>query len=132
MDYKEAIRRIEDHQRVHHMKEQPRCQKITEALSLAIKALEQYGKLGGYVAEFHGLPIECHAPSPGDTIMLRYSSGVDCLDYVVAAFDSLKETFPQNKVLVFPKSMDIESMSNEEMRQFCIEQLHKLQEELPT
>lgn len=40
MDYKEAIRRIEDHQRVHHMQEQPRCQKITEALSLAIEVLK--------------------------------------------------------------------------------------------
>lgn len=40
MTYKEAILKIEEHQRVHHMQEQPRCQKITEALSLAIKVLE--------------------------------------------------------------------------------------------
>lgn len=40
MDYKEAIRRIEEHQRVHHMQEQPRSQKISEALSLALDVLK--------------------------------------------------------------------------------------------
>jgi hypothetical protein len=40
MTNKEAIRRIKDHMRIHKMKE-PRAIYITQALELAIKALEE-------------------------------------------------------------------------------------------
>lgn len=39
MDTKEAIRRIKDHMVVHHMKESPHCEHITEALGMAINVL---------------------------------------------------------------------------------------------
>lgn len=39
METKEAIRRIKDHMTVHHMLEAPRCEKITEALHMAVDAL---------------------------------------------------------------------------------------------
>ena len=35
----EAIRRIKDHMIVHHMKESPHCEHITEALNVAINVL---------------------------------------------------------------------------------------------
>ena len=35
----EAIRRIKDHMIVHHMKESPHCEYITEALNVAINVL---------------------------------------------------------------------------------------------
>ena len=41
MDAKEAIIRIEDHNRIHFAKEYPRAIKITEALEMAVKALEK-------------------------------------------------------------------------------------------
>ena len=41
MDAKEAIIRIEDHNRVHAVKEYPFAIKITEALDIAVKALEK-------------------------------------------------------------------------------------------
>lgn len=40
MDNKEAIARIRDHMEIHFAKEYPRAIKITEALGMAIKALE--------------------------------------------------------------------------------------------
>lgn len=42
MDFKEARWRIEDHMLVHHMKEHPRCEKITEALQLALAVITSY------------------------------------------------------------------------------------------
>ena len=39
MDRIEAMKRIEDHMRVHHMKESPNCMHITEALKMALNAL---------------------------------------------------------------------------------------------
>ena len=41
MDLKEAIRRIEEHNRIHFAEEYPRAIKITEALIMAIEALEK-------------------------------------------------------------------------------------------
>lgn len=41
MEVKEAIKRIEDHKRIHFSKEYPRAIKITEALNMAIEALEK-------------------------------------------------------------------------------------------
>jgi hypothetical protein len=41
MTAKEAIRRIEDHNRIHAVKEYPFAIKITEALDMAVKALEK-------------------------------------------------------------------------------------------
>lgn len=41
MNNKEAIRRIEEHKSIHFAKEYPRAIKITEALNMAIKALEK-------------------------------------------------------------------------------------------
>ena len=39
MDIKEVKRRIKDHMRVHHMREEPHCYYITEALEMAINSL---------------------------------------------------------------------------------------------
>lgn len=39
MDAKEAMSRIKNHMEVHHMKEEPHCFLITEALQMAINAL---------------------------------------------------------------------------------------------
>lgn len=41
MEVKEAIARIKDHMEIHFAKEYPRAIKITEALEMAIKALEK-------------------------------------------------------------------------------------------
>ena len=41
MDVKEAIRRIEEHNRIHFVKEYPRAIMITEALDMSIKALQK-------------------------------------------------------------------------------------------
>ena len=41
MDAREAIIRIEDHNRVHFAKEYPRAIKVTEALEMAVKVLEK-------------------------------------------------------------------------------------------
>lgn len=117
MDYLEAIQRIETHRRVHHMLEQPRCEKITEALSLAIQALEQCEKLGGRVGEFNGLPVEAVSFDPGSTILIRFNTDEDSLDYVRSAFDSLKEAFPFCNVTVLPKTMDLQKVSAGELRQ---------------
>ena len=41
MEAKEAIKRIEEHNRIHAAKEHPFAIKITEALDMAVKALEK-------------------------------------------------------------------------------------------
>ena len=41
MEAKEAIKRIEEHNRIHAAKEYPFAIKITEALDMAVKALEK-------------------------------------------------------------------------------------------
>lgn len=41
MEVKEAIRRIEEHNRIHFAKEYPRAIKITEALIMAVEALKK-------------------------------------------------------------------------------------------
>ena len=40
MEIREAIERIKDHKRIHFVEEYPRAIKITEALDMAIDALE--------------------------------------------------------------------------------------------
>ena len=41
MDVKEAIKRIEEHNRIHFAKEYPRAIKITDALIMAVEALKK-------------------------------------------------------------------------------------------
>ena len=41
MEAKEAIKRIEEHNRIHSAKEYPFAIKITEALNMAVEALEK-------------------------------------------------------------------------------------------
>ena len=41
MEIKEAIRRIEEHNRIHFAKEYPRANKITDALTMAVRVLEK-------------------------------------------------------------------------------------------
>lgn len=41
MDVKEAIKRIEEHNKIHAVKEYPFAIKITEALDMAVEALEK-------------------------------------------------------------------------------------------
>ena len=41
MEIREAIERIKDHKRIHFVEEYPRAIKITEALDMAIDALEE-------------------------------------------------------------------------------------------
>lgn len=118
MDSLEAARRIEDHLREHHMKERPRCEKITEALSLAIKTLKQFGKLGGYVDEFTGVKIMCFTPNPDEAIIIRFNANKDKLDFIRAVFESLRDTFPHNSIAILPKDMDLQRMRKAELLQF--------------
>lgn len=41
MEAKEAIKRIEEHNRIHFVKEYPRAIKITDALIMAVEALKK-------------------------------------------------------------------------------------------
>lgn len=115
MDYLEASRRIEDHLRVHHMKEQPRCEKITEALTLAVKVLEQYSNLGGVVARYMGVPLECHHISPDETILLRFELFEHDLTTVERAYNGVRQEFPNNKIVVLPKGIDFETVTRESL-----------------
>lgn len=45
MDTKEAIKRIKNHMEVHHMKESPHCEYITEALGVAINVLGAFEQI---------------------------------------------------------------------------------------
>lgn len=103
MDSLEAARRIEDHLRAHHMKEQPRCEKITEALTLAVKVLTQHSNAGGVVARFMGIPIECHHVSPDETIILRFNMMEHDIDTVRRTHNMVKEEFPNNTVITIPQ-----------------------------
>lgn len=118
MDYKEAIRRIEDHQRVHHMKEQPRCHKITEALSLAIEAIDWKARHDGYRAQFEGLPIEFYTPTEEELIVLRFKPDRDRIDLVRSIFEHMEEVFPNNRVAILPDNMSLQRMSVEELVHF--------------
>lgn len=115
MDYLEASRRIEDHLRVHHMKEQPRCEKITEALTLAVKVLEQYSNLGGVVARYMGVPLECHHISTDETILLRFELFEHDLTTVERAYNGVRQEFPNNKIVVLPKGIDFETVTRESL-----------------
>ena len=59
MSYKEAADRIEDHMHVHHMQEGWHCEKITEALKLAVETLRclDYIQKGGELMFLPGGPI---------------------------------------------------------------------------
>lgn len=115
MDYLEAARRIETHRRVHHMQEQPRCEKITEALSLAIKVLEQYHNVGGVVARYMGVPMECHHISPDETILLRFEIFEHDITTIERAYNSVRQEFPNNKIVVLPKNVDFGGVSRESL-----------------
>jgi len=45
MEAKEAIRRIEEHNRIHFAEEYPRAIKITEALDIAVNSLKNQDKI---------------------------------------------------------------------------------------
>ena len=45
MEIKEAIRRIKEHNRIHFAKEYPLAIKITEALDMAVRSLENQDKI---------------------------------------------------------------------------------------
>jgi len=111
MDSLEAARRIEDHLRVHHMKEQPRCEKITEALTLAVKVLTQHSNAGGVVAKFMGVPIECHHVSPDETIVLRFNMMEHDIDTVRRTHNMVKEEFPNNTVITIPQNLSFEYLT---------------------
>lgn len=117
MDYLEAARRIEDHLRVHHMKEQPRCEKITEALSLAVKVLTQYNNAGGVVAKFMGVPIECHHVSPDEIILLRFNMMEHDIDTVQRAHNIVKDSFPNNTVITLPQNLSFEYLTRSNLAQ---------------
>lgn len=111
MDSLEAARRIEDHLRAHHMKEQPRCEKITEALTLAVKVLTQHSNEGGVVARFMGFPIECHHVSPDETIVLRFNMMEHDIDTVRRTHNIVKEEFPNNTVITIPQNLSFEYLT---------------------
>ena len=111
MDSLEAARRIEDHLRAHHMKEQPRCEKITEALTLAVKVLTQHSNAGGVVARFMGAPIECHHVSPDETIILRFNMMEHDIDIVRRTHNMVKEEFPNNTVITIPQNLSFEYLT---------------------
>ena len=117
MDYLEAARRIEDHLRVHHMKEQPRCEKITEALSLAVKVLTQYNNAGGVVAKFMGVPVECHHVSPDEVIVLRFNMMEHDIDIVQCAHNIVKDSFPDNTVITLPQNLSFEYLTRSNLAQ---------------
>lgn len=111
MDCLEAARRVEEHLRVHHMREQPRCEKITEALTLAVKVLEQYHNTGGVVARYMGFPIECHHVSPDETIILRFNMMEHDVDTVRRTHNMVKEEFPNNTVITIPQNLSFEYLT---------------------
>lgn len=83
MTNKEAIRRIKDHCEIHFKLERPNAIKITEALNMAIKALEQQDK-ERWIPISEGLP-ERDINSLGD--VLSHSKEV----LVVVKYDNYKE-----------------------------------------
>lgn len=62
MDIKEAIRRIEEHNRIHFAKEYPRAIKITDALVMATTALEKQIPKTPIIWE----DKYCFSPTPND------------------------------------------------------------------
>lgn len=117
MDYQEAIVRIKEHQRVHHMKEQPRCQWITEALSLAIEAIEWKAKHDGYRAQFEGLPIEFYTPSAEEFIVVRFNPDRDRLDLVRSITEHIRDVLPNSGVVILPDDMSLQKMRTRELLQ---------------
>ena len=115
MDYLEASRRIVDHLQAHKFKEQPRCERITEALTLAVKVLEQYHNVGGVVARYMGVPMECHRISPDETILLRFEMFEHDLTTIERAFNGVRQEFPNNKIVVLPKNMEFAGVSRESL-----------------
>lgn len=115
MEYLEASRRIANHLQVHKFKEQPRCEKITEALTLAISTLEQYDRTKEVIAQYMGLPMECRCVRPDTVIVLRFELFKHDLEMVKRAFESIKQEFPNNTVIVLPKSMELEHFTRESL-----------------
>ena len=62
MNPREAIIRIKDHNRIHYTKEYPRANKITEALDMAVKALEKQVPKNPIIWENK----HCYSPTPND------------------------------------------------------------------
>lgn len=118
MDYREAILRIYDHQQVHKLKEQPRCQKITEALSLAIDALESMDASNGIKAQCEGVPIQVFTPTANETIVIRFDPDKHSLDFVKSMFEHISGCFPRNTVAILPDTMALERMDKVELAQF--------------
>jgi hypothetical protein len=82
MDAKEAIKRIEDHNRVHFAKEYPRAILITEALNMAVEALKKQNPMEHH----HTVVCEC---SGGEKI--RTSICPSCLGCIM----TVEEEFPR-------------------------------------
>lgn len=118
MDYREAILRIYDHQQVHKLKEQPRCQKITEDLSLAIDALESLEASNGIKANYEGIPIQVFTPTANEVIVIRYDQDKHDLDTVRMMYQHIHSCLPNNTVTVLPSTMSLERMSRAELLQF--------------
>ena len=118
MDYKEAILRICDHQQVHRLKEQPRCQKITEALSLAIDALESMDAHNDIRAKCKGVPTQAFTPTANETIVIRFNPDKHNLDFVKSMFEHISGCFPHNTVAVLPDTMALERMDKISLAQF--------------
>ena len=93
------------------MKEQPRCEKITEALTLAVKVLTQHSNAGGVVAKFMGVPIECHHVSPDETIVLRFNMMEHDIDTIRRTHNIVKEEFPNNTVITIPQNLSFEYLT---------------------
>ena len=82
MDAKEGIRRIEDHNRIHFAKEYPFAARITEALNMAVVALEKQIPMEHH----HTIVREC---SGGENI--RTSVCPSCLGCIM----TVPEEFPR-------------------------------------
>lgn len=82
MEVKEAIRRIEEHNRIHFAKEYPWAIKITEALDIAIDVLQKQIPMEHH----HTIVREC---SGGEKI--RTSICPNCLGCIM----TVEEEFPK-------------------------------------
>ena len=82
MEVREAILRIEDHNRIHFVKEYPKPIKVTEALDMAIEALKKQEPM-----EYHHTVVsEC---SGGEKV--RTSICPNCLGCIT----TVEEEFPR-------------------------------------
>ena len=100
------------------MQEQPRCQKIAEALSLAIDALESMDESNGIEAQCEGIPIQVFTPTEDETIVIRYDPDKHNIDFVKSMFEHISGCFPCNTVAILPSTMSLERMGKAELLQF--------------